>query len=141
MLLLGKYQHVVSAVTDHDYFTLALVAIGAALGLVTVAQLISRLFKKYHDLTVALLTGFMVGSLRKIWPWREAVEWLQDDAGNFILNSEGHPRVIREALHLPDFASPEGITQFLLALLFAAVGATLIVLVDRIAKQSGQAEK
>lgn len=138
LLLMGKYQHVVGAVTDHDYVTLALVAVGAVLGLVTVAQLISRLFKKYHDLTVALLTGFMVGSLRKIWPWREAVSWLQDDAGNFILDSEGHRRVIAEALRLPDFASPEGMTQFALALVFVVIGATLIILVERIATKDAQ---
>ena len=136
LLLMGKYQHVVGAVNDRDFVTLALVAIGAVLGLVTFAQLVSRLFRKYHDLTVALLTGFMVGSLRKIWPWREAVEWLQDDTGNFVLNSEGHRRVIAEALYVPELASPEGAIQFSLALFFAAIGAGLIIAVDRIAKQN-----
>jgi putative membrane protein len=136
LLLMGKYQYVVGAVNDRDIITLALVAIGAAFGLITFAQVISRLFKKYHDLTVALLTGFMLGSLRKIWPWREAVEWLRDDAGGFILDSDGHRRIIAEALRLPDLASPEGITQFLLALLFLAIGFGLILLVDRIAKKN-----
>ena len=140
LLLMGKYQYVVAAVNARDILTLALVGIGVAAGLVSFSQVISRLFKKYHDLTVALLTGFMVGSLRKIWPWREAVEWLQDGAGNFILDSEGHRRVIAEALHLPNFASPEGMTQFALALLFAVIGAALIILVDRVAKQNGQEE-
>lgn len=137
LLLMGKYQFVVGAVNDRDFITLALVGVGAAVGLVTFAQLISQLFKKYYNLTVALLTGFMLGSLRKIWPWREAVAWLQDEAGNFILDSDGHRRIIAEALRLPDFASPESMTEFVLALIFATVGVALIILVDRIAKQSG----
>ncbi len=140
LLLMGKYQYVVGAVNDRDFFILALIVVGAVLGLVTVAQLISRLFKNYHDLTVALLTGFMVGSLRKIWPWREVVAWLQDDAGNFILGSDGHRRIIAEALRLPDFASSEGITQFIFALIFATIGVVLIILVDRVAKKNRQQE-
>jgi putative membrane protein len=140
LLLMGKYQYVVGAVNDRDFFILALIVVGAVLGLVTVAQLISRLFKNYHDLTVALLTGFMVGSLRKIWPWREAVAWLQDDAGNFILDGDGHRRVIVEALRLPDFASPEGVMQFVLALIFATIGVVLIILVDQVAKKNKEEE-
>ena len=137
LLLMGKYQYVVSAVNDRDLVTLTLVGVGVAAGLVTFSQVISRLFKKYHNLTVALLTGLMLGSLRKIWPWREATDWLQDSAGNFILDSDGHRRVIAEALRLPDFASPEGIAQFALALVFAIIGAMLIILVDQIAKKGG----
>ena len=138
LLLMGKYHFVVGAVNDRDFVTLALVGMGMVVGLVSFAQLISRLFKRYHDLTVALLTGFMLGSLRKIWPWREATAWLQDATGNFILDSEGQRRIIAEALRLPDFASPEGITQFALALLFAAIGAGLILLVDRVAYKNRQ---
>lgn len=140
LLLMGKYHYVVGAVNDRDFLTLGLIGFGAVVGLVTFAQLFSRLFKKYHDLTVALLTGFMLGSLRKIWPWREPVDWLQDGAGNFILDSDGHRRIIAEALRLPDFASPEGVTQFILALIFAIIGVVLITLVDRAARKNGKAD-
>ncbi len=71
LLLLGKYQFVLSAVTQRDILSLALVAAGAAIGLVTFAQILGRLFERYHDTTVALLTGLMIGSLRKVWPWKK----------------------------------------------------------------------
>jgi putative membrane protein len=74
LLLLGKYQTVLSAVNNRDFVVLFIVALGVAAGIVTIAQLLSWLFKRYRDLTVAVLIGLMAGSLRKIWPWKEAVD-------------------------------------------------------------------
>jgi putative membrane protein len=63
-----------SAVTSGDILTLSMVVIGAAVGIVTVAQLLSWLFKRYHDATIAVLTGMLLGSLRKVWPWKVIAE-------------------------------------------------------------------
>ena len=84
LVLMGKYQYILSAVNNRDFVTLFIVAAGAAVGLVTFAQLLSWLFKRYHDLTVALLIGFMIGSLRKIWPWKETLETVIDRHGEAI---------------------------------------------------------
>lgn len=67
LVLLGKYPYILSAVNDRDFVTLFIFAAGAAVGITSFARLLSWLFKRYHDLTVAMLTGFMLGSLRKIW--------------------------------------------------------------------------
>ncbi|MDJ0754862.1 MAG: DUF368 domain-containing protein, partial [Ardenticatenaceae bacterium] len=64
LVLLGKYQYVLSAVNNRDVITLGLVALGAAIGIVSIAQLLGWLFKNYHDVTVASLIGLMAGSLR-----------------------------------------------------------------------------
>lgn len=139
LVLLGKYQFVLGSVNDLREGELAaavpliFVGIGAALGLVTFAQILSWLFKRYHDLTVALLIGLMVGSLRKIWPWKLDLDWLRDAAGNFVLNSEGHQLVIEQANVLPDFSSSAGITEFVIALVLALVGIGAILLLDRVA--------
>ncbi|NDJ34902.1 MAG: DUF368 domain-containing protein [Chloroflexi bacterium] len=85
LLLLGKYQTVLAAVGDRDIITLGLVAIGAGFGIVTFAQLLGWLFKHYHDLTIAFLTGLMIGSLRKIWPWKEVLETTIVDGEELIL--------------------------------------------------------
>lgn len=139
LLLMGKYQFVVSAVNDRNITVLILVAIGAGIGLISFAQVLSWLFKKYHNQTVALLTGFMIGSLWKIWPWREATEWLTDNAGNFILDSEGHRRIIAESLLLPDVSTSAGITQLLIALVCMIIGFGAIMLIDRVAQQGKKA--
>jgi putative membrane protein len=74
LVLLGKYEEILSAVTSWDILTLLMVIIGAAVGILTVAQLLSWLFKRYHDGTIAVLTGMLLGSLRKVWPWKAAAE-------------------------------------------------------------------
>ena len=118
LVLLGKYQYVLGAVNDlrggdlNAAVPIIFVGIGAVIGLVTFAQFLSWLFKQYHDLTVALLIGLMVGSLRKIWPWKMDLDWLRDALGNFVLDSEGHRLVIKQANVLPDFSSSAGLTEF-----------------------------
>lgn len=133
LVLLGKYQYVLSAVNDRDIVTVALVGIGAVLGLVTFAQVLGWLFKKHHDLTVAALMGLMVGSLRKIWPWKEEVDWLRDAAGQIILNSDGHRIVVKELNILPDFGSSAGLTQLGIAIGLALLGFVVVIAIDRLA--------
>lgn len=133
LVLLGKYQYVLGAVNDRDIVTIALVGIGAVLGLVTFAQILGWLFKKYHDFTVAALMGLMVGSLRKIWPWKEEVDWLRDAAGQIITNSDGHRIVIKELNILPDFGSSAGLTQLGIAVGLALLGFVVVIAIDRLA--------
>lgn len=81
LVLLGKYQFVLSAVNQRDLLPLALIMCGALLGLLTFARLLRWLFQSYHDITVATLTGIMLGSLRKLWPWKENLISVVDDPG------------------------------------------------------------
>ena len=139
LVLLGKYQYVLGSVNDlfdgdlNAAVPIIFVGIGAVLGLVSFAQILSWLFKRYHDLTVALLIGLMVGSLRKIWPWKMDLDWLRDAAGNFVLDSEGHRLVIEQANVLPDFGSSSGFTQFAFAVALALLGIGVILFIDRLA--------
>ncbi len=84
LVLLGKYQYILGAVNRHDFITLGIFAVGAGLGIITFAQFLGWLFKRYHNLTVAMLTGLMLGSLRKVWPWKETLSTLTDRHGNLI---------------------------------------------------------
>jgi putative membrane protein len=81
LVLLGKYQFVLGAVNQRDFVTVGLVGIGAVIGLISFAQILGWLFKRFHDMTVAILIGLMVGSLRKIWPWKEVVASITDRHG------------------------------------------------------------
>lgn len=131
LVLLGKYQFVLSAVNSRDIISIGIVGIGAVIGLVTFAQIIGYFFKRYHDYTIAALTGLMIGSLRKIWPWRMDVAWLTDAAGNFVLDSHGERRAIQEQLLLPDFATAAGLTEFGIAVVLALIGFALILILDQ----------
>lgn len=124
LVLLGKYQYVLGAVNDRDLLTIAFVGAGAVVGLVTFAQILGWLFKRYHDLTVAVLIGFMVGSLRKIWPWKETVETMIDRHGELVPLVE---RNILPALNMNGAFNME----IVWALLLAMAGLAVVLLLDR----------
>lgn len=70
LVLLGKYQTILDAVHRLDLVTLMVFAAGAATGLILFVRILNWLLHRYHNLTLACLTGLMIGSLRKIWPWK-----------------------------------------------------------------------
>lgn len=81
LLLLGKYAYIIGAVSAFNIPVLLLFAVGAVVGIISFSHLLSWLLVKHHGMTVALLTGFMVGSLNKIWPWKEVLETYTDSHG------------------------------------------------------------
>ncbi|MCB0193290.1 MAG: DUF368 domain-containing protein [Anaerolineae bacterium] len=118
LVLMGKYEYILSAVNNRDFVTLFIVAAGAGIGLVTFAQVLSWLFKRYHDITVAILIGLMIGSLRKIWPWKETLETIIDRHGEVV------PVVQQNVL-------PQAWTsEVTLALILAVIGFALVVALD-----------
>ncbi len=81
LLLMGKYSFILGAVSSLNIPVLLLFAFGALAGIISFSHLLSWLLKNYHTLTVSLLTGFMVGSLNKVWPWKETVKTYIDSHG------------------------------------------------------------
>lgn len=130
LVLMGKYQTVLGAVNDRDIMTLLFIAIGAVIGLVTFAQILSYLFKNYNDITVAVLIGLMIGSLRKIWPWKDDLDWVRDAAGE-ILMRDGHPIVTKQANYLPSM-DVNGGQEIIFAIGLAAIGFVLIIVLERL---------
>jgi putative membrane protein len=119
LLILGQYAYVLNAVSDLDVLTILPVAAGAAVGLLLFARILSWLLDHYHAVTVALLVGFMAGSLRKIWPWKEVLETGLDRHGEVI--------PIREANILPA-VGPE----LWIALALCIIGFLLINFIDHL---------
>lgn len=81
LLLLGKYQFIMQAVGNLDMGVILLFAAGAVTGIVSFSHLLGWLLRRYRDLTVAVLMGFMLGSLNKVWPWKEVIETYTDSHG------------------------------------------------------------
>jgi len=84
LVLLGKYRYVLDAVNHRDFLVLGLVAAGACVGIIAFSRILGWLLKNYHDLMVATLTGLMIGSLRKVWPWKETLEGVVDLQGQMV---------------------------------------------------------
>lgn len=70
LVLLGKYGYILDAIIRFDIAMLAIFAAGCVVGLMSFVRILRRLLKHYHDPTVAVLMGMMLGSLRKVWPWK-----------------------------------------------------------------------
>ncbi len=81
LVLLGKYEQVLNAVVSVEIATLLTVMLGAVIGLGVFSRILSWLFAKHHDISVVILTGLMIGSLRKIWPWKEVLSTTFDRHG------------------------------------------------------------
>jgi putative membrane protein len=75
LILMGNYQLVaIDAINNRDMAVLFPVFIGVVVGLISFAHLLSWVFKNYRDQTIAALTGFILGSLGIIWPWKDPIE-------------------------------------------------------------------
>lgn len=70
LLLLGMYETLISAVADHELSILAIFAGGAVIGLVIFSRLIKWVLEKFYNITLLFLSGLMLGSLVKVWPWK-----------------------------------------------------------------------
>ena len=84
LLLLGKYQFIMQAVGDLNIPVIVIFVVGAVAGIISFSHLLSWLLKHWHDVTVAVLMGFMVGSLNKVWPLKEVVETYTDSHGKIM---------------------------------------------------------
>lgn len=124
LVILGKYEYFVSAVVDRNLVALFWAGIGAVIGLVTFAQVLSWLFKRYRDVTMAVLTGFMLGSLRKVWPWKETLEFSTDRHGELV------PLIQRNVLPSLQVDGSFNI-EILYAVVAALLGLALVLIIER----------
>jgi len=124
LVLLGKYQFVLGAVNDRNFVVLSIVAAGACVGVALFSRLLGWLLNRYHDLMVAILTGLMLGSLRKVWPWKETIESLVDIHGRVV--------PIVQANILPRQWNGEVFA----ALLLMMIGLLAVLFLDRVADRN-----
>jgi putative membrane protein len=92
LVLLGKYEFVLNAVVTRDFVSILIVGMGAVVGILSFARLLKWLLNRYYYLTIAILAGFMLGSLRVLWPWKEAIDIEHGSATN-IFPAEFTPEV------------------------------------------------
>jgi len=124
LVLLGAYETITKAVHDFDLKKVAVVGLGAITGLLLFSKILKWLFKHYKNLTLAVLTGFIAGSLNKIWPWKHVLE--TKIFGDKV-------KVINEESVLPwNF---NGNAQLLYAVLLMLAGFLLIIVLEKVAEE------
>jgi len=130
LLILGLYGFVIEAIKTLDFVNLALVGAGSIVGLVSFSQVLARLFSHYKNETLAVLTGFMLGSLGKLWPWKNTLSYqIQPDGGQIPLAQEAvTPDVYTSLTGEP--------AEIGLAVICVIAGGVLVLLLDWIARIS-----
>ena len=121
LLMLGMYGPVLQAVNELQLDRLALFMTGCVIGLLSIARVLSWAFSRYRDLMLALLTGFMVGALNKVWPWKEVISWRT--------NSHGQQVPLQEANLSPmSFTDITGEPAHLMTAIIIAIAGLVLVL-------------
>ncbi|UBM61822.1 DUF368 domain-containing protein [Candidatus Sulfidibacterium hydrothermale] len=135
MILMGNYQLVaIQAINDRDLGILLPVALGAVIGLVAFSHVLSWVFKHYKDETIATLSGFILGSLNVLWPWKTA-EYLKNSAGDFVLK-HGEKVIARYVSVFPEHLDK----QFWIAVGVMLLGVISITVIELMAGKESKEE-
>ena len=142
LLILGAYQTAIDTINNlleglttgnmtlfkDAFLNFLLLAIGAVIGLKVFSKVLNWMFKHQKNLTLAVLTGFMIGSLNKIWPWKEILKTR--------INSKGEEVTLLDNSILP--SSYDGDNQMLMALVFIVIGFATILILESLGKQKNK---
>jgi putative membrane protein len=128
LLLMGKYQYILHALNELIFDIILVFVAGCFIGLTSFSHVLSWMLRKYHNATVALLTGFMFGSLNKVWPWKKVIE-------SEVIN--GEVKILRESNVWPQaYTEITGNPNYLgWCVLLAVAGFIMIWLIEKAANK------
>ena len=122
LLIMGKYQFITGAIknpfTVENIIIIAVFGCGCVCGLLGFSKILSYLLSRYHNATMALLTGLMLGSMRKIWPWKETLD---------SINIRGKAHILSTRNILP----PQIDSEFYFALTLSLIGFALVIVLQK----------
>lgn len=130
LLLLVKYEFIMTGIKELNIPVIIVFGLGCVTGLLSFARVVSWLLDRYYDMAVALLAGFMIGSLNKVWPWKVVTE--------YYLDSKGVQKpLVTDSVWPTIYANATGQQAHVLwALLFAVLGVLLVVGIEKISRYS-----
>ena len=130
LVIIGAYSPVLEALNSRNLKMIFIFGAGAVVGLLSFSKLLKWLFEKYHRLTLAVITGFMIGSLNKIWPWKIAL--------TFRTNSKGIKVPLNEESISP--FNFDGDPQLLQAIGLMVFGILIILILEKISTKKNTIE-
>jgi len=128
LLILGKYEYVYTALKDFDILIIGTFGLGCLTGILSFARVISWYLKNYYNAAIGLLSGFMIGSLNKIWPWKNVMEYRINSSGERV------PFIEENILPHRYFEITGDSPVLLQALIFAALGVLIVYILEMVAR-------
>ena len=125
LLIMGQYGYIIGAIKDFNLKIIIIFGAGAAIGLMVFSRILSWMLLRFHSIMVAVLIGFMGGSLRKIWPFKDL------DNTVWETKPDGEMVALVEPNIMPDFASPD----FMASAGLAVLGVVVIVGIELLNKK------
>lgn len=124
LVLLGMYQNILAAVKSLDLTTIGTFAAGCVVGILAMSRFLSWAFRHYHDFTMAVLMGFMIGAMNKVWPWKQTLSWRT--------SSHGEQVPVEQISVMPQtYAQLTGLpSDLLVSILLMSVGILLVVVIE-----------
>jgi putative membrane protein len=122
LLILGAYNSVISAIANFDLIRIGAFCFGVVIGLLAFSRILSKILHNFRSQTLAILTGFLLGSLHVLWPWKNKLELL-------FTHSDGTKEWLLENA-LPNFHPLEIISM----IVFAAFGGGVVIGLDKLSK-------
>jgi len=130
LLLLGMYTPILTAIKNFELFTLGLFAAGCAIGLLSFSRVLNWMFSSFKTTTLALLGGFLLGSLNKVWPWKYTTAYTINRHGEQV-------PLVQENISPFAFESMTGQPAFALSAFgLMLLGALLVLLIERMGRKS-----
>jgi putative membrane protein len=127
LLLLGKYEFMINALINFDIPVIIVFMLGCVLGLLGFSRFLNWILTHYRFPTLALLAGFMIGSLNKVWPWKEVISYRLNHNGDQV------PAFDKSILPWDYFTITGQDPQVFKAILCAAFGVFLVVAIEKVA--------
>lgn len=127
LLLIGKYEFIINALLQINIPVILVFAVGCITGLLLFSRALSWILENYHSVTIALLAGFMLGSLNKVWPWKEVISYRFNSAGEQI---PAFDKSILPSTYLEKVNEDPQVFQ---AILMMALGILLVVIMEKVA--------
>jgi putative membrane protein len=132
LLLLGKYLFMITAISELDIPVILIFIAGAATGLILFSNLLSWLLKNCRTVTISLLSGFMIGSLNKVWPWKLTISSITGSHGELV------PLIERNVLPAVYSAETGNGSSLALALALFVSGILILVVLETVGKREAQ---
>ena len=130
LLILGKYEFITGALHEYNFPVIITFILGCIVGLLSFVRAISWVLNKYHYTAVSLLSGFMIGSLNKVWPWKKVMTYRLNEVGEQV------PVLDKNILPTEYLKEVGEAPQLLYAILFMAIGIMLVVFIEKVAHSS-----
>jgi len=117
----GEFEFIHNAVRMRMLKVLAVFTFGSVVGLVSISHILNYILKRYKNITLASIAGFIIGSLGVVWPWKDTV-YKTNSEGVFILDSTGKQIIANYERFFPELS-----TQTYIAIAYIALGILLVL--------------